>query len=94
MFFKRLLGITDKNYLNALSRAGSIGLHMVSGIAVGALMGYGLDHWLDTKPWGTGIFLIFGIIAGFKNVYLDTKRLVASQKEEDKNAGTPPKKNR
>lgn len=86
MVFRKLVDafkITDKSYLNALSNAGTIGLHMVSGITVGTLIGYFLDGWLDTSPWLTGIFMVFGIVAGFKNVYVDTKRLVASQKEAD-----------
>jgi len=86
MLFKKIteaFSITDKSYLDTLSRAGAIGLHMVSGITVGTLIGYFLDRWLDTFPWLTGIFMVFGIVAGFKNVYVDTKRLVASQKEED-----------
>lgn len=86
MVFRKLAAafkITDKSYLNTLSHAGTIGLHMVSGIAVGTLIGYFLDDWLDTFPWLTGIFMVLGIVAGFKNVYVDTRRLVASQREED-----------
>ena len=86
MLFRKFFSaykITDKSYLNSLSHAGTIGLHMVTGITVGTLMGYFLDDWLGTSPWLTGIFMILGIVAGFKNVYVDTKRLVASQKEED-----------
>jgi ATP synthase protein I len=86
MLFRKLaeaFNITDKSYLNTLSRASAIGLHMVSGIAVGTLIGYFLDHWLGTFPWLTGIFMLFGIVAGFKNVYVDTKRLVDSQKKKN-----------
>jgi ATP synthase protein I len=87
MWLAKIFKISDKSYINSLSQAGSIGLHMVSGIVVGALMGYFLDHWLGTSPWLTGIFLVLGIIAGFKNVYIDTKRLIAKQKEEDQAKG-------
>lgn len=83
MFLLKLFHVTDKKYINAMSLAGSIGLHMVSGIVVGTLIGYFLDEWLETSPWLTGIFLILGIVAGFKNVYVDTKRLLAAQKEEE-----------
>jgi ATP synthase protein I len=89
MLFRKIaeaFKVTDKGYLNALSRAGTIGLHMVSGITVGTLLGYFLDKWLKTFPWMTGIFMVFGIVAGFKNVYVDTKRLVISQKKEEEQA--------
>ena len=87
MWLARIFKIQDKSYLNSLSQAGTIGLHMVSGIAVGVLIGYFLDQWLDTSPWLTGVFLVIGIIAGFKNVYVDTKRLIAKQKQEDEEKG-------
>lgn len=83
MLLLRLFKITDKSYLNALSLAGTIGLHMVSGVVVGTLIGYALDNWLETWPWLTGLFMAVGVVAGFKNVYVDTKRLIARQKEED-----------
>ena len=87
MLLFKLFKITDKSYLSALSQAGTIGLHMVSGVAVGSVIGYLLDRWLETHPWCTIIFLLVGIVAGFKNVYVDTKRLIATQKEEDQNLG-------
>ena len=83
MFLLKFLKITDKRYLNALSQAGTIGLHMVSGIVVGVAIGYALDKWFDTSPACLLIFLAVGIAAGFKNVYVDTKRLLAAQKKED-----------
>ena len=83
MFLLKFLNITDKRYLNALSQAGTIGLHMVSGIVVGGGIGYGLDKWLKTEPVCLLIFLAVGIVAGFKNVYVDTRRLLAAQKRED-----------
>lgn len=84
MFIFRKFFKLDREYIDALSHAGTIGLHMVSGIAVGTLIGYGLDAWLDTSPWCTGIFMIVGIVAGFKNVYVDTNKLVRSQEREDR----------
>ncbi|MGL4209154.1 MAG: AtpZ/AtpI family protein [Candidatus Adiutrix sp.] len=85
MLLKRLLKHVGPSYFNALTQASTIGLHLVSGIAVGGIMGYFLDLWLETAPWGILIMGFLGIVAGFKNVYTDTKRLVESQKDEQKN---------
>ncbi len=73
---------------NTLAFAGTIGLHMVSGIVVGGLIGYALDKWFETGPLLTGIFLLIGIAAGFKNVYRDAKRLIASQEWNTYDADT------
>lgn len=62
--------------MEALSSAGVIGLHMVSGPLVGVAIGYGIDHWFGTHPWGKLIFLFIGIGAGFLNVYRDTQCLL------------------
>ncbi|MBD5642104.1 MAG: AtpZ/AtpI family protein [Desulfovibrio sp.] len=60
----------------AMSNAGVIGLHMVSGPAVGFGIGYGLDCWLATTPWCGLAFLFVGIGAGFLNVWRDTRQLM------------------
>ncbi len=72
-----------RNTLNVLGTAGVIGLHMVSGPLVGFAIGYGLDYWLGTHPWLKLAFLLLGIAAGFRNVYLDSQRLLKKMREED-----------
>lgn len=49
---------------DSLGRASVMGLHMVSGIIVGCLLGYWLDKWFGTYPWCAGVGLIVGIGAG------------------------------
>ena len=46
---------------DSLGRASVMGLHMVSGIIVGCLLGYWLDKWFGTYPWCAGVGLIVGI---------------------------------
>jgi ATP synthase protein I len=45
------------------------GVELVAGVAVGAAVGYGLDRWLDTKPWLLIVCFILGAVAGMMNVY-------------------------
>ena len=70
------------NFYDSLGRASVIGLHLVSGTLVGGIMGYGLDRWLGTSPWGLLGFLLLGIIAGFRNAWKDAKRVMQASTEQ------------
>jgi ATP synthase protein I len=48
----------------------SIALSIVIGLAIGVW----IDKRFDTSPWFTLIFLGFGVIAGFRNIYLALKK--------------------
>ena len=56
-----------------MGQAMSLGIRVmaefVSGVAVGALLGWQLDKWLGTSPFLLIIFLSLGTAAGFWNVY-------------------------
>jgi ATP synthase protein I len=41
---------------------------LIAGVIVGALLGWGLDHWLSTSPWGLIVFVLLGFTAGVVNV--------------------------
>lgn len=42
---------------------------LVSAVFVGGGIGYLLDYWFNTKPWLTVLFFMFGLAAGFRNMY-------------------------
>lgn len=44
-------------------------IELVSALVVGGVLGYGIDHWLGTKPWGMIIMFFLGFAAGFLNIY-------------------------
>jgi ATP synthase protein I len=46
-----------------------IGVEMVSALAVGLAIGWGLDRWLGTKPWLMVVFFFLGSAAGILNAY-------------------------
>ena len=52
----------------------SMGISVVLAIAIGVWFGLTIDRWLGTAPWFFWIFLMIGIAAGFKNVYIITRR--------------------
>lgn len=79
MFFKK--NDTMKDLLQVGGAAGTMGLHLVSATVVGLFIGYWLEKWLleyfrvDTKPWLLMSFTILGIVAGFRMVLVDAKRM-------------------
>jgi ATP synthase protein I len=69
----------DKNksdLLRTLGVVSSMGISFVLAISIGVLIGLQLDKKLGTAPWFFYIFLLFGIIAGFRNLYIITKRVI------------------
>ncbi len=40
----------------------------IAGIAVGLGIGWVVDHWAGTSPWGLIVFLLLGFAAGVLNV--------------------------
>jgi ATP synthase protein I len=52
----------------------SLGISVALAIFIGLGVGVWLDRKFDTAPWLTLIFLVFGIIAGFRNIALVIKR--------------------
>jgi ATP synthase protein I len=57
--------------LRELARLSSIGVTLVASTAIGLAIGYGLDRWFATSPWLTLTFTLFGIAAGFVNLFRD-----------------------
>jgi len=59
-----------KKTIKVLGYVSTIGIAMALSIALGAFIGYYLDQWLDTNPWFSLIFLGFGIVAAFRNLFI------------------------
>lgn len=64
----------DRGFFKGLALLASMGIAMVVSTFIGLIMGIYIDKYFDTKPWFTIIFLIFGIAAGFRNIYGLTKK--------------------
>ena len=73
----------NKNQMyRGLMFASSLGIAMVAAILIGLFIGYQLDKWLDTSPWFTLIFLVFGIISGFRNIFILSNRAMKDDSDQ------------
>jgi len=61
----------EPSVLRQLARLSTIGVSLVAATAIGWAIGYGLDRWLGTGPWLMLVFTLFGIAAGFLNLFRD-----------------------
>lgn len=64
--------------------AASIGINLVVATFIGLGIGLYLDKLFSTAPWLMIIFLIFGIAAGFKNLFAQAKKFGLLDDEEVK----------
>ena len=66
----------------------SMGWNFALCIGVGLALGIFLDRWLGTRPWGTLIFLLLGIAAGFVNLIRVVMRLDGKNGVANSSRGT------
>jgi len=82
-----------RQLIKSLGFLSGVGISLVAATFIGLAMGYYLDRWLGTSPWLTLVFLGFGIVSGFRNVYILTERELKRQQmenEKDKQSGDRP----
>lgn len=76
--------MTEKPFFKQLLQASSIGINLVLSTFVGLAMGYGLDSLFNSSPWLTIIFLLLGIIAGFRELFRMARRQDSGPDTKDK----------
>jgi ATP synthase protein I len=76
------LGEDRGKLIRQIASYSTLGLEMGLSVAVGAIIGYYLDKWLHTEPWLLIVFLIFGVVSGFRSLYRALKRFEREDKEE------------
>jgi len=55
-------------FVKKMANASSVGTSLAFSVIIGAAIGWWLDKTFDTKPWLFLLFMVCGIIAGFKNM--------------------------
>jgi ATP synthase protein I len=53
---------------SAMAQGFRLSSELVAGVVVGALLGWGFDRLLSTRPWGLIVFVLIGFAAGVLNV--------------------------
>ena len=60
----------DRKLIRMIGVLSTVGLTMVFATVIGLYIGIKLDKWLGTSPWLAALFLLIGIIAGFRNLFV------------------------
>lgn len=60
------------------------GVEIIGGVVGGCLIGWALDHWLGTAPWGLIVGFVLGAAGGLRNAY---RRLSRAMGDEDHGSG-------
>lgn len=73
----------DRKLMRMLGVLSTVGLTMVFATVIGFYIGLKLDKWLGTSPWLTVVFVLFGLIAGFRNLFMYAKRSQKTLEEDE-----------
>jgi ATP synthase protein I len=77
----------DRSLIRMLGVLSTVGLVMVFATVIGLFVGLKLDKWFGTSPWLTALFLLLGLIAGFRNLFLhvkNTQEVLDRQSKDEK----------
>lgn len=72
-----------KELFRSLAMVSSMGISAALAIALGVWFGLFLDRTFDTHPWFFYIFLMIGIAAAFKNIYVIAGREIKKSDDSD-----------
>ena len=73
----------SNDFRQGLGVACRLGTEMTVATLLGAGMGYGVDHYFGTRPWGIVVGVVFGSAAGILNVYRAAQAMTEEMEKED-----------
>jgi len=76
-------GEETKDIIRSLLSYSSLGIEMGLSVAIGIALGFFLDKVFKTYPYLTIIFMIFGIVSGFRTVYRIAKKMERKDESGD-----------
>ena len=74
----------DRKLIRMLGVLSTVGLTMVFATVIGLFVGLKLDKWFGTSPWLTALFLLLGIVAGFRNLFVYARKSQKTLDDEKK----------
>jgi ATP synthase protein I len=74
----------DRRFIRLLGVLSTVGITLVAATVIGYFLGLFLDRAFGTTPWLTVLFLIFGIAAGFKNLFEQARKVQDLDQEPGK----------
>jgi len=74
----------DRKLIRMLGVLSTVGLTMVFATVIGLFVGLKLDKWFGTSPWLTALFLLIGIVAGFRNLFVYARKSQKTLDDEEK----------
>jgi ATP synthase protein I len=74
---------SKREVVRSLLSYSSLGLEMGLSVAIGIAIGFFLDRYFQTYPYLTIIFMIFGIIAAMKSIYVLLKKIERENERDD-----------
>jgi ATP synthase protein I len=75
----------DRRFMRLLGVLSTVGITMVVATVIGYFFGLFLDRIFGTAPWLMITFLLFGIAAGFKNLYDQARKIIRIDEESGTN---------
>jgi len=79
----------DKGTWDGIEKAAVMGTNFVAHTIVGLVLGYYTDKWFGTSPWGLLGWLILGVVAGFRTMYVDAMKMSRTQSLKGGSAKAP-----
>ena len=73
----------SNDFRQGLGVAFRLGTEMTVATGLGAIMGYGIDYYFGTKPWGIAVGVVLGGAAGMLNVYWAAQAMAKELEEND-----------
>ena len=75
----------NNGFRQGMQIAFRLGTELTVATIIGGLMGYTLDSYFETKPWGLVVGVVFGVVAGCLGVYRVAMKMSIEDEDIDNN---------